>query len=147
MLHWSMPYADQDAQRAYQREWLARRRQEWIKSNGPCVDCGSWEDPEVDHANASDKVTHRVWSWSKARRDAELAKCVVRCGPCHEKKTVDRGERSHGESHGATHITAADVLAIRASTEPERVLARRYGVSNSTAHRIRTGETWKYMVL
>lgn len=138
-----MPYADPDKQRAYQREWMAKRRREWLDANGPCIDCGSRESLEVDHVNAAEKVSHNVWSWSQMRRDAELAKCVVRCRRCHLAKTSDRGEWAHGEKNGMTHITEDDVRAIRMSSEPERVLARRYGISNSAAHYIRSGQHWK----
>ena len=82
-----MPYADKDKQREYQRRWMKERRETWLNENGPCVDCGTWLDLEVDHVDPSRKVTHRVWSWSVERREKELAKCVVRCHPCHESKT------------------------------------------------------------
>src|ERR1700704_6489990 len=82
-----MPYADPEKQRKYQREWVARRRREWLKHNGPCVDCGSWRNLEIDHEDPTKKVTNAVWSWSKERRDEELAKCSVRCKKCHKKKT------------------------------------------------------------
>jgi hypothetical protein len=87
-----MPYTDLEKQKKYQREWMARRRQEWLTTNGPCVDCGSWDDLQVDHVDASLKINHRVWSWARARRNAELAKCVVRCISCHYQKTRDSGE-------------------------------------------------------
>jgi hypothetical protein len=83
-----MPYADRAAQQKYQREWVARRRREWLEQNGPCVDCGSWEQLEVDHEDPTKKLTHRVWSWAKGPRDAELAKCSVRCKKCHKKRTA-----------------------------------------------------------
>lgn len=138
-----MPYSDPEKQRTYQREWMARRRKEWLDANGPCIDCDSRENLEVDHVDAATKVSHRVWSWSQARRVAELAKCVVRCKPCHVAKTSANSEESYGEKNGQTRLTEDDVRAIRMSAEPERTLARRYGISNSSAHRIRSGETWR----
>lgn len=94
-----MPYADPDAQRAYQAHWLAQRRADWIAENGPCQGCGTWEDLQVDHRDRTEKVSHRVWSWSAARRLAELAKCQVLCAPCHWAKTV--GEvHPHAFEHG-----------------------------------------------
>lgn len=74
--------------RNYQREWLRKRRDSWLKENGPCVECGSWEKLEVDHKDRTTKVTHAVWSWSKQRREEELAKCQVLCEDCHMKKTI-----------------------------------------------------------
>ena len=141
----SMPYSDPEAQRSYQREWLAARRRQWLEEHGPCVDCKTWDELEVDHVDSSTKVTHRVWSWSKARREAELAKCVVRCAACHDAKTTASRERPNGERNGQTHLTAADVREIRTSSDSERTLARRYRIANSTAHRIKVREDWKYL--
>lgn len=136
-----MPYSDPEKQREYQRLWMAKRRADWIAEHGPCVDCGSYEDLQVDHVDASVKVTHRVWSWSKARRGVELAKCVVRCNPCHVAKTTRNGER-----HWGVRATEETVLAIRASTATVRELASEYGMSSSNAHYIRTGQTWKHVL-
>jgi 5-methylcytosine-specific restriction endonuclease McrA len=111
--YYDMPYADPEAQRAYQREWVKRRREDWISENGPCIDCSSWEGLTVDHVDASEKVSHRVWSWSKARRDAELAKCVVRCEPCHQTKTTASGEKARGEQHGLHVLATEKVWEVR----------------------------------
>lgn len=96
-----MPYKDPDKQREYQRKWLQKRRQEWLEENGPCIDCGCWDDLEVDHIDPELKDTHRIWSWTKERRDAELAKCVPRCKPCHLQKTVvEHAERNRALAAG-----------------------------------------------
>lgn len=63
------------------------RRKEWLDINGPCVQCGSQVELQVDHINPSTKVSHKVWSWSEERRLEELAKCQVLCRKCHEAKT------------------------------------------------------------
>jgi 5-methylcytosine-specific restriction endonuclease McrA len=86
-----VPYADPEKQKEYQREWIARRREEWFDENGPCAQCGSDEALQIDHIDREKKVDHRVWSWSKERREAELAKCQVLCGECHGKKSIDEG--------------------------------------------------------
>lgn len=92
-----MSYIDRAKQRAYQTTALKRRRREWIAANGPCQHCGSTERLEVDHIDPETRVTHAVWSWSKLRRDAELAKCQVLCHDCHVKKTrEDRRLRRFG---------------------------------------------------
>jgi hypothetical protein len=83
-----MPFASQKARSEYQNRWMQERRRNWLLQHGPCVDCGSWRYLEVDHVDPSTKVDHRVWSWSNERREKELAKCVVRCRPCHRKKTA-----------------------------------------------------------
>ena len=70
-----------------------KTRAEWFAANGPCIDCESWDNLEVDHIDPATKhpMLHRrsdrVWHWGVVRRSAELAKCVVRCKPCHKAKT------------------------------------------------------------
>lgn len=83
-----MPYRDRAEQNRFQAEWTRRRRQEWITANGPCAECGSWQALELDHIDPEQKVEHRVWSWSEARRVEELKKCQVLCESCHAKKTA-----------------------------------------------------------
>jgi hypothetical protein len=82
-----MPIKDREARRIYAREWMAKRRSEWF-SGRCCVDCGATENLQLDHVNPSTKTHHAIWSWSAARREAELQKCVPRCGDCHERKTA-----------------------------------------------------------
>ena|ERR1035438_9308129 len=78
----------EDIKREYQREWLAKRRSEWIEAQGGrCVKCGSVDRLEVDHIDPSTKVASAVWSWSETRRLEELAKCQVLCHDCHKIKT------------------------------------------------------------
>lgn len=83
-----MPYSDRNQQRTYVREWIAARRSAWFAANGPCVQCGSWLRLELDHVDPDRKVSHRIWSWSQERRDAELAKCQILCRVCHRAKTT-----------------------------------------------------------
>jgi len=96
-----MAYKDKEKQKTYQREWKNRRRKEWLEQNGPCISCGSTQNLEVDHVDRESKVDHKVWSWSKERRDKELAKCQVLCEKCHKKKTgrERRSEVKHGTIH------------------------------------------------
>jgi hypothetical protein len=138
-----MPYADATVQRNYQRRWIAERREAWIRKHGPCIDCGTWDDLQVDHVDASAKVSHRVWSWSITRREAELAKCVVRCHPCHVKKTVAAKETAWGTKNGWAILTEIDVREIRTSSLPRKVLAERYGVSPNTIKSARQRQSWK----
>ena len=138
-----MPYADFARQRAYQRQWMANRRASWIAQNGPCTDCGTWDDLQVDHVEAKTKITHRIWSWSRVRREAELAKCVVRCRICHERKTVLNREtvtQKPGELHTQAKLTASQADDIRASTLTNAQLALIYPVCRSHISRIRRGE-------
>lgn len=140
-----MPYSDPARQREYQNEWMKRRRQEWLDENGPCIDCGTWDDLQVDHVDAAVKMTHRIWSWSAERRVAELAKCVVRCDPCHRVKTVRAGERARGERNGLAKLTEDKVRAIRASDLPHRELARLYEIDEKNIRLIRLNAIWKHV--
>lgn len=83
---------------------MADRRLEWILANGPCSKCGSTSDLEVDHIDRSTKVTHKVWSWAKDKRLAELAKCQVLCKKCHLDKTIIENTKpfTHGTVAGYT---------------------------------------------
>ncbi len=83
-----MPYKDKIKQLEYQRKWMAKRRQDWLDSNGPCK-CGSWDNLEVDHIDPNLKIDHKVWSWTEEKRNAELAKCQVLCYICHLAKTIE----------------------------------------------------------
>ncbi len=83
--------ARREYRRVYGRKWLAARRAEFFDGKA-CVDCGGTERLEIDHRIPADKVTHGVWSWSKERREAELAKCDVRCNACHKRR--------HAAAHG-----------------------------------------------
>lgn len=92
-------------QREYQLERALRLRAEWIEANGPCAKCGGSEELEVDHIDPEQKVSHRVWSWSRARREAELAKCQVLCRGCHQTKTVEQLTKPvpHGTHSGYSY--------------------------------------------
>lgn len=140
-----VPYKDPARQSAYQTEWQRQRRLAWIVENGPCIDCDTWNLLQVDHIDAQLKITHRIWSWSKKRREAELAKCVVRCDSCHRKKTIEQQEHSYGEKHGSAKLTVQDVLAIRASTEAYRVLAKQYKVDHTLIYQIKKRKIWKHI--
>lgn len=38
---------------------------------------------QLHHLNPEEKDSHKIWSWSQKRREAEIAKCIVLCWPCH----------------------------------------------------------------
>lgn len=123
--------ATREAQREYQRKWLAERRASWFRGQR-CADCGTSENLELDHTDPAAKVDHKVWSWSQVRRAAELAKCVARCESCHAKKSGR--EAVHGERHGKAVATTEQVLEIRrrvASGERQAAVARDLGYSRS----------------
>lgn len=140
-----MPYSDPEKQREWDRQWMARRRSEWMTAHGPCVDCGSWSDLQVDHVDASTKITHRVWSWAKDRREAELAKCAVRCVRCHDAKTLACHEDPRGEQHWAAKLKADQIPDIRASQVSISQLARTYGVSRKAIRLVRSRKNWAHI--
>ena len=92
-----MPYKDPKKKREYQLDRYHRLRKEWL-ADKVCAICGSINRLEIDHLISSTKVTHKVWSWSKERRDIELAKCQALCHICHQEKTkkFDLPQPSHG---------------------------------------------------
>lgn len=97
-----MPYKDPEAQRKYQTAWIKKNRQDWIDSQGAaCFSCGRKDLPfEVDHIDPKTKVSHRIWSWSRERRETELVKCQLLCVKCHWEKTGS--ENATGRNHGTT---------------------------------------------
>lgn len=100
-----MPYLDKEKQRSFGRTWIQKRREVWFQEHGPCVQCGSWDSLELDHIDPSQKTGHRVWSWSDARRQAELTKCQPLCRACHKQKTIAQFRRPivHGTKSGYSH--------------------------------------------
>ena len=106
--------------------WRAERRAAYFAGKC-CAKCTSTDRLELDHIQRAGKVTHRIWSWSRPRRETELAKCQVLCHGCHREKTIAENTKPlvHGTRCGyrqkrcrcvdclAWH--AADVRAWRAS--------------------------------
>ena len=45
--------------------------------------CWYNENLELHHLDPGEKEDHKIWSWSKARREAEIAKCTILCQKCH----------------------------------------------------------------
>lgn len=93
-----MPYKDKEAKRAYQREWMRKRRETYFKDKS-CAHCGTTKRLELDHIEREGKVTHAIWSWTQTRRDEELAKCQVLCESCHMVKTIEQMDRSPHGTH------------------------------------------------
>ncbi len=71
-----------DDMRAYKREWYAAQRSAFFQDKA-CAWCGSTYRMELHHLDKSTKEGHCIWSWSKERREAEIAKCIVLCLKCH----------------------------------------------------------------
>ena len=87
-----VPYADVNRQREYQRQWLGERRAKAVTDRGgACEQCGSADRLEFHHRDPSAKTSHRIWSWSWPRMQAELAKCDLLCATCHQAYTREFG--------------------------------------------------------
>jgi len=108
MVYLLMPYKDKAKQNAYSLKRMKDARHAWIKTQGSsCANCNKSEPPfEVDHIDPATKVSHRIWSWSKERREIELAKCQLLCQACHQAKTArENSARSNGYVHGDSGYT------------------------------------------
>jgi 5-methylcytosine-specific restriction endonuclease McrA len=92
-----MSYKDPDKQRQYQRERNARIRAEYLKDKS-CKVCDTKKLLEVDHIDPKKKVSHKVWSWSKEKREKELKKCQILCRKHHQDKTsaYRKSKMKHG---------------------------------------------------
>jgi hypothetical protein len=61
-----------------------------------------------------------------------------------ERRACDRClARRPWNSQNAAKLAPHEVEAIRNSTGPQRIVAERYGVSQSEISRIRSGSTWR----
>lgn len=96
-----MPYKDKSRQREYGRKFVAERKAAWLHEHGPCHGCGSWLRLEVHHKDPSTKVTHRVWSLTRTKRDEELKKCEPLCHDCHKEAT--KAQRPWKHNDGGYH--------------------------------------------
>lgn len=95
-----MPYKDKKRQLEYQKNWIKKRREDFFKDK-ICEKCGSSYKLELHHKNPKEKETHKIWSWSKEKREAELKKCVVWCEKCHISYHADLMKV---ERHGANNM-------------------------------------------
>jgi len=79
-----MPYKNPAVQLAYQREWMASRRQEALEARGnACQRCTATDRLEFHHRDPAEKVSHRIFSRRWERIHTELAKCDLLCSTCH----------------------------------------------------------------
>lgn len=138
----------------YQNARQKQIRLEWLQENGPCIDCQSWENLEIDHDDATTKSldTGRLWCLSplNPKRIEELQKCVVRCHNCHVKKTTINKEYSHGENQGKgkkySNEFVLEVLQICDNRKTETLvsIARQLNIPPNTLYSWTSGRNRKY---
>lgn len=58
-----------------------------------------------------------------------------------------KNRQQRGTTHGRTHLTDEDVLAIRADTRSQVAIAKDYGITSPTVSAIKLGHTWKHLPL
>lgn len=137
-----------ETKRAYQREWIAKRRTAWFKENGPCSECGSNKKLELHHVDPTQKVANSIWSWSKQRRDEETKKCVVLCYDCHKKESLAYHKRLRtGSPSPMRQLSEQSIVNIYFILKnfriSERKLSKLIGVHRSVISHIRLGYIYK----
>jgi 5-methylcytosine-specific restriction endonuclease McrA len=110
-----LPYASIEDKRAYQREWIRKRKARAVDQlGGKCAQCGSRESLEFDHLDPLTKdqrlrhVGHNMWSWSETRRQSELEKCQLLCRRCHLIKSSEQSAQRERErrAQGTSNLYA-----------------------------------------
>jgi 5-methylcytosine-specific restriction endonuclease McrA len=136
-----MPYSREEMReymRAYRERRMADARQ---RLGGCCANCGSTEDLHFDHIDPASKakaITQLLHA-SRARFEAELAKCQLLCGDCHRVKTR-AGKEIH---HKLTQDQADELRHKAAAGMSQRALAAEYGIHQSTAWSIIHERTYR----
>lgn len=97
-----MPIRDPEKRRAYQREWVRRRRGELLAGE-LCLRCGATDNLELHHLVKNEKSTHRITTWARERADAEKRLCVVLCGRCHDELHASEKRKPCGTSAAYDH--------------------------------------------
>jgi len=127
-----MGYKDPVKQSAYQLTWYHRRRRAFFRDKS-CSHCGTTTDLELHHLDPSKKEHHAIWSWSKARRLAEIAKCIVLCSECHKqvhgKYTKDQLLRSIRDYY--LENGKAPTCRVRGLIAWPNTIRRRFGTWNN----------------
>lgn len=124
-----MGYKNKEVQRIFGREWVAKRRRDWINSKGgKCVRCGYTENLEVDHIDPKLKMITPANLWSMAekneRRILELEKCQILCYECHLNKTVSERipilEHGVGSGYGYHKCRCTECRAWNARNQQKK---------------------------
>lgn len=90
---------DKEYHRQYNIKRYHRLRTEYVAQlGGECVDCGAQDQLEFDHIDPVLKELEigRMLNVSKTKRDAEVAKCELRCASCHKQRSIQQLSVDHG---------------------------------------------------
>jgi len=79
----SIKWKDRAAE--YRRLKYQQNRAEFFQDK-KCSKCGSLKKLLLHHLDPKTKISSNdIWRWGRAKKLAEIAKCVVLCHPCHMK--------------------------------------------------------------
>jgi hypothetical protein len=114
--------------RLYQKEYVKKRRCEFMLNMGTCYFCGSDTNLEMHHVDPNKKESHNIFSWTDERIKNELDKCVVLCRDCHIKyHSLNRLlPQVHGEVYSYKRYGCRCELCTKANTENKRKYKPRY---------------------
>jgi hypothetical protein len=99
------------------RKWLHDRRDNFFRDK-QCEWCGAHDNLELHHLDPSNKIANAIWSWTKEKRDIEIAKCIVLCRFCHRNYHYDL---SRTKEHGATMYRNGCRCEVCRHTQTERM--------------------------
>lgn len=115
---------------------------------------------KVSIATSVSRYAHIV-AWELTKGEIPFGKCVLHScdnppcvNPAHlflgtradnNADMLAKGRHARGERQGHAKLSAADVLAIRASSEMQANLARRYRVCDATISMIIAGKRWRHI--
>lgn len=139
---------DREYHREYSKRYYHSRRNEMIqKLGGSCAICGSTENLQFDHVDASMKSFNiaKMLNHSKNDVDFELSKCQLLCKSCHlEKSRIDIGNKLSGSNnpfygkHGSEFPTSKTVIDLDTGREYESATdyANEFGLNPISVARV-----------
>ncbi len=121
--------------RQYMKDRYYRRRAAAIvQLGGKCIDCGSVENLEFDHADASTKqhdIGKLFAGGSEEKLQAELVLCVLRCNEHHKKKSTQMKDIrvvGHGEGLSGKRNCSCEPCRSKKREYMRAYAARRKGL-------------------
>jgi hypothetical protein len=106
-----MPYKDKEAQKKFQRDWIAKRREDLLV-NKTCRDCSSTSD--LNFVNVKNGGKKFSYSYSGEKLKEKLADAIVLCEDCNDKfQRNTRKEKSttHGKTNSSTYMSWRSMIS------------------------------------